>query len=782
MEPVSTDRTAALAEVNDPSTPAARLQELAHAHPELGPQILAHPNVYPALAQWIEEYATPAATPDTTAPDAAPAVAALPAPKWVLPTVLGVGALGTAAAVVAGIAIVPGLFAPSAEGAEPAPAEAGAAKVEPARDYLLGADVTWTALAMDPGEIGAEATWEFSAVTSDDIWVTLWPTGDFHVRRMIALDATTGATLWSRDAPRLDCAELALGGLAYCLDSESNETVVFDLATGEHAPSPLAGKPAAHVSVVGDTVALSRVAVAGSGYRIGATAYAPDGEVVWDHEAECAHYDTPSAEAAYAATWQPGSQLWLFGPCYLAWLDPETGTVLDSRTGTDAIWDGDGYLNAGSVLLNLEQGSLVAYDTLASELQWRVRIDGLTEFARMYATRHDHAAPLAILDFFSGEVTRVDAALAPTRVEGMPRELPDCPEGWTPVGWSEWSGGATLVCQAGDASVTVFLVQQGEARQSTSAVATPTGVRADIDGVEFEVALDGWLVWTDGRSQAAASGWTPARGEIRYAPAGEIESCPAGTFPLSLSVWRGGWLLTCGVTTYAPTRFVYEVDGTRGAGGALEWGRGRYCGTNDAGRLVCVSASPALVQFGTGSDLEQHSVAENHFAGVGAGGAGRGRGAYGVDAPADTPQDQVGYLVAILESSASARSKVNAVLAPLNACSVTDADIRALRELTQARTDLLTALATTPVDLVPNGATLLAQLTLALQLSEEADLGYVAAGVAMGDGDCAGGRAIYNNAIAVANQAEAAKHEFVATWNAQLPAEFGVRTFTARDI
>src|SRR5690606_24215429 len=154
MEPVSTDRTAALAEVNDPSTPAARLQELAHARPALGPQILAHPNVYPALAQWIEEYATPAATPspDTTAPDAAPAVAALPAPKWVLPTVLGVGALGTAAAVVAGIAIVPGLFAPSAEGAEPAPAEAGAAKVEPARDYLLGADVTWTALAMDPGE------------------------------------------------------------------------------------------------------------------------------------------------------------------------------------------------------------------------------------------------------------------------------------------------------------------------------------------------------------------------------------------------------------------------------------------------------------------------------------------------------------------------------------------------------------------------------------------------------------------------------------------------------
>lgn len=48
------------AELADPTTTAARLAEIAQQHPELGPQIAAHPNAYPELQAWIAQYATPA--------------------------------------------------------------------------------------------------------------------------------------------------------------------------------------------------------------------------------------------------------------------------------------------------------------------------------------------------------------------------------------------------------------------------------------------------------------------------------------------------------------------------------------------------------------------------------------------------------------------------------------------------------------------------------------------------------------------------------------------------
>lgn len=66
-------------EVQDPSTSAQRLAELAAAHPELGPWISAHPNAYPELQQWIATYAQPApASPAPTAEQNPPAGASQP--------------------------------------------------------------------------------------------------------------------------------------------------------------------------------------------------------------------------------------------------------------------------------------------------------------------------------------------------------------------------------------------------------------------------------------------------------------------------------------------------------------------------------------------------------------------------------------------------------------------------------------------------------------------------------------------------------------------------------
>lgn len=51
----STARERAWVEVNDPTTPAERLAEIAAAYPEFGRRMLNHPNVYPALSEWIQQ-------------------------------------------------------------------------------------------------------------------------------------------------------------------------------------------------------------------------------------------------------------------------------------------------------------------------------------------------------------------------------------------------------------------------------------------------------------------------------------------------------------------------------------------------------------------------------------------------------------------------------------------------------------------------------------------------------------------------------------------------------
>lgn len=74
-----------LREAQDPTTPAARLAEIAATAPELGAEIAAHPNTYPELLDWIEQYGdergrtavaarrTPGAVPPAVATPAAPA-------------------------------------------------------------------------------------------------------------------------------------------------------------------------------------------------------------------------------------------------------------------------------------------------------------------------------------------------------------------------------------------------------------------------------------------------------------------------------------------------------------------------------------------------------------------------------------------------------------------------------------------------------------------------------------------------------------------------------------
>ncbi|MDR0488375.1 MAG: DUF4870 domain-containing protein [Propionibacteriaceae bacterium] len=42
--------------VTSPDTPATDLAAIAHSHPELGGEIARHPNAYPALLDWLDQY------------------------------------------------------------------------------------------------------------------------------------------------------------------------------------------------------------------------------------------------------------------------------------------------------------------------------------------------------------------------------------------------------------------------------------------------------------------------------------------------------------------------------------------------------------------------------------------------------------------------------------------------------------------------------------------------------------------------------------------------------
>jgi len=358
-----------------------------------------------------------------------------------------------------------------------------------------------------------------------------------------------------------------------------------------------------------------------------------------------------------------------------------------------------------------------------------------------------------------------------------------CPSDSSAVMWAEWDGGATLVCEFSSGGYRMIVASGGTIQESDEVTSTPTGYSSPLAAIAF----GGWSLWLPDSPSVSATTWgnttwgdyaTDDDGGDAPRAADGIPACPADSFPLSLSLWSGGWLLTCGTGDGAPTSFEYLDGGNSGSGGHLTYAGGRYCGTDGDGQQVCVSSAPSVVQVAA----DRYTVEANYFSDSGPGGPGQGTGAYGVEAPGETAAEQVGYLVAILEKSGEARAMVNSVLAPLNACSVSGTDVQNLQTLTQARTDLLAALRSTPVDQVPDGVNLLAQLTNAIELSEQADLGYIDAAQIMASGDCSGGKGTYRNAITIADQAEASKQAFVDAWNAGIAGQFGVRTFTAKDI
>ena len=257
----------------------------------------------------------------------------------------------------------------------------------------------------------------------------------------------------------------------------------------------------------------------------------------------------------------------------------------------------------------------------------------------------------------------------------------------------------------------------------------------------------------------------------------DIPPCPAGSWPLSLSTWNGGWLLVCGTSASEPTSLTYSDAGGTGEASSVQAAGTGYCGQASVGQ-VCVYRVPAMVRIG---DV-QRSVPDNYFTSHGRGGAGEGDGSYNVPAPQASAQDQVRYLVDILNRSKNARTALGPASQNVMNCKNLSSAVSQIDGITQNRRDLLAALDSTPVDLISGGSQIVAQLRSALEASRDADIAWANWGRSRQTNGCSSTGKVPTAVLDAEKKVNAAKATFCATWKTQIADVYGVHAFTSTEI
>jgi len=369
-----------------------------------------------------------------------------------------------------------------------------------------------------------------------------------------------------------------------------------------------------------------------------------------------------------------------------------------------------------------------------------------------------------------------------------PADMPSCPTGMSPVSWTKFDTGSILVCKGATYQVIVddgahpkFVPVKLEFNSSGMTI---TGK----DGTVYRCGAGGSVVIVDVKGQStthpASMAWTPGSGQVTYqAPPTGIQPCPAGTWPISLSTWNGGWLLICGVDDKTPTWLSFS-DGTTSATATTVTSMtvGGYCADTNIGR-ICVYAAPALVTVTSpNGDVTQYPVTSNFFPNVGAGGNNQGTGAYGVPPPDATAADEARYLEQILMASAQTRANLVTVLNHLENKQCSASDMATLQSVVASRQQQIDAVNGAPVTHLPNGAALVAKLSQALQVSLQADKLYVQWGQAVQAQDWTTAANLETQWQPPAQQSDVLKGEFVEMWNSQIAPIYNVSTFRAEQI
>lgn len=390
-------------------------------------------------------------------------------------------------------------------------------------------------------------------------------------------------------------------------------------------------------------------------------------------------------------------------------------------------------------------------------------------------------------DGTAGYLARLDPADRPVKAPVVPKSAPACPDGMTAISWTQYSDGGILLCHSDQKYAVVYPSHP----DWQAAQLNFTGGGHEVvfsNGTRIRVSLGGSVVYTDAdgktTTQTATEAWNNATGEVKVSVPKDLKTCPANSWPISLSTYDGGWLLVCGTNADAPTSMVYH-DGSRTVDlGSVGYQNGGYCGTGDVG-TVCGYRAPAVVSVTDASGkVTQHSVGGNYFDDHGAGGVGQGTGSYGVEAPTDTAKDQVRYLTQILQKSAAGRANLDAAVAQVRSCSNMAGAITTINGVIANRQELLDALASTPVDAVPNGSELVAKLRNALELSLKSDKVWLQWAQSEQSNSCAEGEnsATYKQVEAMNRSVATAKDAFVAAWNSQISGAYKAPRFATSQI
>ena len=231
-------------------------------------------------------------------------------------------------------------------------------------------------------------------------------------------------------------------------------------------------------------------------------------------------------------------------------------------------------------------------------------------------------------------------------------------------------------------------------------------------------------------------------------------SCPPDTIMLAFGQTNEGWVLVCGYRPEEPTYMLVASNSARKSGDVgwvaaasgkswfsetetsnVTWSGGIYEGRFSGGGQIAFSDYPGTLteKDAKGNSLSQDFVTKFCLVNMEAGQStcnenSNETGAYGADLPEDTDEDQVRYLSEIIERSKEARLElgpaVNRISEGASGTTLSD-DIEIIRGVRDNREELINALASAPVDKVPDGTILVNELTAALKASYNADVGYL---------------------------------------------------------
>lgn len=232
-----------------------------------------------------------------------------------------------------------------------------------------------------------------------------------------------------------------------------------------------------------------------------------------------------------------------------------------------------------------------------------------------------------------------------------------------------------------------------------------------------------------------------------------IPACPSSTTLLSWAEIPGGWVLVCGITEDQPTLWISSIDGQESRSESVIYSFSADSSTQAGGPAYTaalpegnarLSFAPATLRVmdGTGSIASQSSVLAIFFVNLGYSAPAEGAGAFDLDAPNDTAEDQVRYLAELLETSYEGRAQLQGAVAAVEDCTSPAEVERGVEEIANVRDNrayLLSALTSAPVDKVPDGVLLLNTLVSALQNSYNADVGYLQWGEQVRDQGCGSG-------------------------------------------